>query len=93
MKLLRLILVVVFTFGIFSSYVQIINTTAGTGSNLSTGDGDQATLTSFQYPKQEAMDNQGNIYVADPTGHRVRKIAPNGNISTFAGTGKWNCWI
>ena len=33
------------------------------------------------------MDRRGNVYVADSTNARVRKVSPGGSISTFAGTG------
>jgi sugar lactone lactonase YvrE len=32
-------------------------------------------------------DSQGNVYVAEHTGHRIRKITPNGVVSTIAGNG------
>jgi hypothetical protein len=35
-----------------------------------------------------ATDSKGNLYLADPQHHRVRKVAANGIITTFAGTGK-----
>ena len=34
-----------------------------------------------------AADASGNIYFADSVDHRVRKIATDGNITTFAGNG------
>lgn len=41
----------------------------------------------FANPKGMAIDHGGNVYVADDYNHCIRKIAPNGQVSTFAGTG------
>jgi len=38
-------------------------------------------------PEGIAVDSAGNVYVADAADNRVRKIAPDGSIHTFAGTG------
>ena len=64
-----------------------INTIAGNGSLGYNGDGQQAVTASMNYPRGADVDAQGNIYIADDNNHRVRKIAPDGTISTFAGTG------
>ena len=34
-----------------------------------------------------AVDSSGSIYISDVGHHRIRKVTPDGNISTFAGTG------
>lgn len=46
------------------------------------GNGDAAT---FKYPYDVAVDNSGNIYVADVTNQLIRKITPGGNVTTIAG--------
>jgi uncharacterized protein (TIGR03437 family) len=51
------------------------------------GDGGQATIALLNQPRGVAMDPAGNVYIADSINHRIRNVAPNGVISTFAGTG------
>jgi hypothetical protein len=74
----------------------IISTIAGAGygCNDSTtgwpnplGDGGPATRASLIYPRGIAADGAGNVYIADEGDGRVRKVGPDGTISTFAGTG------
>lgn len=42
----------------------------------------------FDYPMGIAIDNSGNIMVADSYHNKIRKITPNGKISIFAGSGQ-----
>lgn len=42
----------------------------------------------FSYPADVAIDSQGNLYVADTANHRVRKISPDGQVTTLAGSGQ-----
>jgi sugar lactone lactonase YvrE len=65
----------------------VVTTIAGTGNAGSSGDGGPAISAELNKPKGIVLDAQGNIYVAEFAGHRVRKIDVNGNISTYAGTG------
>ncbi len=39
----------------------------------------------FAFPKDFAKDDQGNLYVADSGNHTVRKITPQGVVTTLAG--------
>jgi len=40
----------------------------------------------FLNPRGACMDSQGNLYVADSGNHVIRKITPNNEITTYAGT-------
>ena len=63
-------------------------TIAGPGSTQGIlGDGGPATSATLSRPKDVAVDSAGNLYVADTNNSRVRKISPDGIISTVAGTG------
>jgi uncharacterized protein (TIGR03437 family) len=64
----------------------IITTYAGGGSSQP-GDGGQATNAAFGSLLGLAVDSAGNVYFVDRTYATVRKVAPNGILSTIAGTG------
>ena len=63
----------------------IIGTFAGNGTIASTGDGAQATQASLNRPGGVAVDAAGNVYVSETNGNRIRKISPEGIISTYIG--------
>jgi len=65
----------------------IVSTVAGTGVAGYNGDGIPATSAKLNWPLGLALDGVGNLFVAEVTNHRVRKITPGGIISTVAGTG------
>src|SRR5579859_8271885 len=64
-----------------------ISTVAGVGVSGFAGDGGQAAAASLAFPAGLAFDGAGNMYIADASNSRVRKVAPDGTISTIAGTG------
>lgn len=41
----------------------------------------------FSFPNDVAVDSAGTLYVADTLNHAIRKITPDGSVSTFAGLG------
>ncbi len=63
-----------------------ISTIAGTGERGFGGDGGPATEAQLNSPAGVAVDNLGNLFIAD--GHRIRKVDSSGTISTVAGTGE-----
>ena len=66
----------------------LISTIAGTGTGGYNGDGILATSAQLNTPTGLALDNAGNIYIAEFDGCRIRKITiTTGLISTIAGTG------
>src|SRR4030095_14564851 len=67
----------------------VISTVAGTGVSGFSGDGGPATSARINYPRDVAVDGSGNLYIADGPNYRVRKVTPEGLISTIAGTGTY----
>ncbi|MBI4893759.1 MAG: protein kinase [Acidobacteria bacterium] len=62
-----------------------ITVVAGTGVQGYSGDGGPARNAMMANPTGITIDWNGNIYIADAMGNRIRKIDPRGIISTFAG--------
>ncbi len=49
------------------------------------GNRDGKALTAlFNFPKGMAFDSKGNLYIADMYNHSVRKLSPDGIVTTFA---------
>ncbi len=65
----------------------IISTIAGTGLAGNTGDNGAATAATLNYPGGIVYDGAGNLYIADNSNSRVRKINGAGIITAVAGTG------
>jgi len=67
------------------SSTGVIRTFAGTGANANGADGLPAISAGVRFPAALAADGQGNIYMTlDGTGY-IRRIDPDGILSTFAG--------
>lgn len=64
-----------------------IQTFAGTGVMGSTGDGGPAAGAQINDPYGVVRGPDGAIWFCEHNGHRIRRIAPDGTISTIAGTG------
>jgi uncharacterized protein (TIGR03437 family) len=58
------------------------------GSTLAIGDGGSSISARLSNPSGVAVDLTGNLFIADFAANRVRKVAPSGTITTFAGTGQ-----
>ena len=66
----------------------VITTFAGAGEGGSSGDGGAATEVRLDGPADVTSDAAGNLFLADLTNHRIRRIDVAGTISTLAGTGE-----
>ena len=62
-----------------------VTTFAGSGVSGS-ADG-VGTAASFRYPDGAVFDSQNNLFISDQSNHKIRKITPDGTVTTFAGTG------
>lgn len=66
----------------------IITTVAGSGIAGFSGDGGAATAAKLYAPYDVTLDTAGNLYIADVSNNRIRKVnVKTGIISTVAGTG------
>jgi len=53
------------------------------------GDGGPATKAMLQSPAGIALDSKGNLYITDMGNNAIRKVTPNGIITTLAGRGSF----
>src|SRR5207244_2962326 len=58
---------------------------AGQSSRANTGDGGPGTQARMDAPSGLATDSNGNVYIADAWAGRIRRLDPNGTITTIAG--------
>ena len=65
----------------------VMTTIAGTETGGYNGDSIAATTAQLYNPTGVATDAAGNLYIADKSNNRIRKVATSGIITTIAGTG------
>ncbi|TAD93715.1 MAG: hypothetical protein EAY75_00830, partial [Bacteroidetes bacterium] len=63
----------------------VVTTFAGTVGQTGNTDGTGAAAR-FNSPSYMCIDASNNLYVVDFTAHRIRKITPTGEVTTFAGS-------
>ncbi|GAB3690755.1 hypothetical protein GCM10027592_08240 [Spirosoma flavus] len=66
-------------------HAQLITTMAGNGTFGYGGDGGLATAASMEFPTDIAIDKKGNVFIVDNALWNIRKVAPNGLITTVVG--------
>jgi len=66
---------------------QKVTTFAGTGEFRDFGDGGPATQAGIRSPGGLTFNSDGELYIAEETSHRIRKITKEGTIMHVAGTG------
>jgi uncharacterized protein (TIGR03437 family) len=65
-----------------------ITTIAGSVKAGFSGDGGPAIAASLQNPQGIALDMAGNLYIADTANQAIRRVNPQGIITTVAGNGQ-----
>jgi len=66
------------------TYTPYTFTTLAGKASIGSADGPREAAR-FSSPFDVTVDNAGNLYVADTDNHTVRKITPDGMVTTLAG--------
>lgn len=61
----------------------VFDTVAGNGQDEFAGDGGAAVLAALDGPDGLAVDPEGNLYIADSFNHRIRRVTPDGTITSL----------
>lgn len=71
----------------------ILKPFAGTGSFIASGDGGSAVNAGVSRPLRLAVDGTGNLFIVEErgAGSVIRRVAPDGIIQAFAGSGSQSC--
>jgi len=64
----------------------MVSTFAGSAGQAGSTDDTDTTTALFKWPTGVAVDEDGNVYVADQGNHLIRRITPEGVVSTIAGS-------
>jgi len=68
--------------------IDVVDTFAGDGTACYSGDEKPAVETGLNCPEAVVIDASGNLFIADTSNHRVRKVDSAGIITTVAGNGE-----
>lgn len=75
------------TAGVVSTFAGSEPNNSGTGPTSCGSSDGTATAAKFNYPTGIAIDGSNNLYVADTVNNRIRRITPQGIVTTIAGSG------
>jgi streptogramin lyase len=67
----------------------VVTTLAGTAGSSGSADGTGA-VARFYWPSGVAVDEAGNVFVADTKNNAIRKVTPAGVVTTFARTADYS---
>jgi predicted extracellular nuclease/sugar lactone lactonase YvrE len=65
----------------------VVSTFAGNGTQGFSGDGGAAINAALFFANGLAIANDGSVFISDSANHRIRRVNPDGVISTYAGNG------
>jgi len=69
------------------NFARVITTVAGTGATGFSGDGGPVDQALLRHPRNVALGPDGSLYIVDQQNHSIRRVTPDGIITTVAGTG------
>ena len=86
--LVKLLLLALLALPLAAKTEYTIITVAGNGDEGYNGDGGDARCASLNRPTGVDVDAGGFVYIADYNNNRIRRLAPDGTITTVAGSGQ-----